>query len=140
MKKKWIVVAESCRARIFSVESRNSPLKEIDAMEYDPSLNGEVAIAADYRAEGHQGGRASMDPRMEPKEVEALHFAQDLGERLETARRGGDYNDLVLISPPGFLGMLKQHLGNVTHKYVSKTINKNLIDKKESEIRSYVFN
>ncbi|KGM08072.1 hypothetical protein LP43_0495 [Methylophaga thiooxydans] len=135
MKKKWIVVAESSRARIFSVESRTTPLKELDAMVHP----GTPVTEQSFGLEGHHGGRHPLESRLEPKEVETLHFAHDLGEHLETARRSGDYNDLVLISSPGFLGKLKQHLGTVTLKNISQTINKNLIHKSESEIRNYLF-
>jgi protein required for attachment to host cells len=138
MKKKWIVVAESNRAKIFSVESRTSPLKEIDdivneSMQHELNANGH-----DHEGNG-QGGRQAMEPRIEPKKLDMVHFAHDVSERLETARRTGDYNDLVLISSPGFLGMLKQNLGTVTQKHISQTINKNLIHKSEAEIRDYLF-
>ena len=143
MKKKWIVVAESSRARIFSVESRTAPLKEIDDMVNEASRLHTDELVSDVPGrtfDSHgQGGRHAMEPRVEPKKLETIHFAHDLSERLENARRVGDYNDLVLISSPGFLGMLKQNLGNVTQKHISKTINKNLIHKSEAEIRDYLF-
>jgi protein required for attachment to host cells len=138
MKKKWIVVAESSRARIYSVESRTSPLKEIDDIVNMSSLQDMSANGQDQEGNG-QGGRHALEPRIEPKKLETVHFAHDVSERLETARRVGDYNDLVIISSPGFLGMLKQNLGTVTQKHISQTINKNLIHKSEAEIRDYVF-
>ena len=143
MKKKWVVVAESSRARIFSVESRTSPLKEVDDLINSASrLKGEELMSDDagrsFDSHG-QGGRHAMEPRTEPKETEVQHFAHDVGERLENARRVGDYNDLVIISSPGFLGKLKQSLGGVTQKHISQTINKNLIHKSEAEIRDYLF-
>jgi protein required for attachment to host cells len=143
MKKKWVVVAESSRARIFSVESRTSPLKEVDDMVNVASRAHAQELVSDVQGRtfdsNGQGGRHAMEPRIEPKKLEVSHFAHDVSERLENARRVGDYNDLVLISSPGFLGMLKQSLGNVTQKHISKTINKNLIHKSESEIRDYLF-
>ncbi len=138
MKKKWIVVAESSRAKIYSVESRTSPLKEIDDIVNMSSLNDLADNGRDLEGNG-QGGRHALEPRIEPKKLETAHFAHDVSERLETARRVGDYNDLVIISSPGFLGMLKQNLGTVTQKHISQTINKNLIHKSEAEIRDYVF-
>lgn len=137
MKKKWIVVAESNRARIYSVESRTSPLREIDEI-VNHASHDEAPINGQIEGNG-QGGRHPMETRIEPKKLEMEHFAHDVSERLESARRGGDYNDLVLISPPNFLGMLKQNLGTVTQKHISQTINKNLIHKSESEIRGYLF-
>lgn len=143
MKKKWIVVAESSRARIFSVESRTTPLKEIEDMANEASRYHDQELVTDepgrsFDSNGH-GGRHAMESRTEPKKTEIMHFAHDLSERLENARRVGDYNDLVLISSPSFLGMLKQNLGSVTQKHISQTINKNLIDMSEAEIRNYVF-
>lgn len=138
MKKKWIVVAESSRARIFSVESRTTPLKEVDEIVNNVSHHEETTNGHSQEGNG-QGGRHAMEPRIEPKKLETVHFAHDISERLENARRVGDYNDLVLISSPGFLGMLKQNLGTVTQKHISQTINKNLIHKSEAEIRDYLF-
>lgn len=143
MKKKWIVVAESSRARIFSVEGRSRPLKEIDDMVNDASRAHDLDLASDTTGRTFDsnglGGRHAMEPRLEPKQVEALHFAHDVCERIDHARKAGDCNDLVLVSSPGFLGLLKQTLDAVTKKHVSKTINKNLIHKTEAEIRNYVF-
>ena len=138
MKKKWIVVAESNRAKIYSVESRTSPLREIDEIVSAASLHDDDLHGVPPEGNG-QGGRHPLVSRIEPKKLETVHFAHDISERLESARRDGDYNDLVLISSPSFLGMLKQSLGTVTLKHISKTINKNLIHKSESEIRDYVF-
>lgn len=143
MKKKWIVVAESSRARIFSVESRTSPLKEIDDMVNTASRAHNQDLVSDEPGRGFysygSGGRHAMESKTEPKKQEIQMFAHDLSERLETARRTGDVNDLVLISPPSFLGALKQQMGEVTQKYISQTINKNFINKSEQEIRQYLF-
>ena len=84
MKKKWVVVAESSRARIFSVESRTSPLKEVDDLINSASrLKGEELVSDDvgrsFDSHGH-GGRHAMEPRTQPKETEVLHFAHDVGE------------------------------------------------------------
>lgn len=142
MKKKWVVVAESSRARFFSVESRTSPLKEIEDM-VNPGarLQGQDLTADGFGRtfDSNGQGRHAMEPRTEPKKQEAINFAHNVSERLENARRTGDYNDLVLIASPGFLGMLREHLGEVTQKHISKTINKNLINKTEAEIRGYLF-
>jgi protein required for attachment to host cells len=143
MKKKWIVVAESSRARIFSVESRSTPLKEVEDMVHVASRLHDQDLVTDMPGRSFDShgsvGRHAMESKTEPKKAEVMHFAHDVSERLENARRVGDYNDLVLISSPGFLGMLKQTLGNVTQKHISQTINKNLIHKSEAEIRHYLF-
>jgi protein required for attachment to host cells len=143
MKKKWIVVAESSRARIFSVESRSEPLKEVSDLVNEASRQHGSFLHSDnlgrtFDSNG-AGGRHAMEPRLEPKKVETLHFAHDVCDKLEQARKTGQCNDLVIISSPSFLGLMKQTLGAVTQKHITKTISKNLIHKSEAEIRNYVF-
>ena len=143
MKKKWVVVAESSRARIFDVVSRTEPMKEIDDLvnvasrEHDRDLTSDVPGRA-FDTNG-LGGRHSMEPHTDPKKQEIAQFAQFVGDRIEKARRVGDCNELVLISSPEFLGLLRQKLDGETQKHISKTINKNLIQKSEAEIRAYMY-
>lgn len=143
MKKKWIVVAESSRARIFSVVNRSSPLMEVEDLVNEASRMDDLELVSDQPGRSFDsngaGGRHAMEPRLEPKKVETLHFAHDVCDRIDQARKKGDCNDLVIISSPGFLGLMKQTLGAVTQKHISQTINKNLIHKSEAEIRNYVF-
>jgi protein required for attachment to host cells len=44
----------------------------------------------------------------------------------------------VLIAPPAFLGLLRQNLSAATEKHLVKSIDKNLVQMSEREIRAYV--
>jgi protein required for attachment to host cells len=143
MSKLWVVVAESSRARIFSVVNWVSPLIEIDDMLNPAARFHDRDLTSDlpgrvFDSSG-QGGRHSMEPSADPKKNEVAVFARKIGERLDSARKAGQFNELILICSPEFLGLLRRNLDDVLKKHVTKTINKNLIQKDEAQIREYLF-
>ncbi len=76
---------------------------------------------------GAQGGRrTSLEPRTWPKEAERQRFAQRLSAYLEEAIAKRQFDSLVLVAPPHFLGTLKDSLGKQTAKHVRTTIDKDL--------------
>jgi len=74
-----------------------------------------------------------------PKRHEAELFAKRIADRLELVRAKGEWEQLILIATPEFLGVLRQQLSAKVAKLVSKTIDKNLVQKTEAEIRQYLF-
>jgi protein required for attachment to host cells len=62
-----------------------------------------------------------------------------LAERIEQGRARSEYEALILIAAPEFLGMLRHELSAPTARLVVKTIDKNLVQKPEADIRGYVF-
>lgn len=140
--KTWVVTAESSRARIFTVENRISPLHEVEDISHAEGREREQDIISDRpgRAFDSAGeGRHAMERQVDPKRHEAELFAKRIDERLELARAKGEFEQLVLIAAPEFLGILRKHLSDDTEKLVSRTIDKNLVQKTEAEIRQYVF-
>lgn len=142
MQKTWVIVAESSRARFFSIVNRISPLAEIEDMINAASRFHDKDLTSDLPGRTFDSAgqnRHAMEPHTEPKKQEMIVFAQKVGERIQAARKAGDFDELVLISSPGFLGLLRQTLDDVTKKHITKTINKNLAQKTEAEIRGYLF-
>ncbi|HUL14180.1 MAG TPA: host attachment protein [Methylococcaceae bacterium] len=142
MNKTWVVTAESSRARIFAVENRISPLRELEDIAHAEGRSREQDMVSDRpgRAVDKTGeNRHAMDRLVDPKRHEAEVFAKRIAERLERARAKGECEQLVLIAAPEFLGVLRQNLTANTAKLVGKTIDKNLVQKTEAEIRQYLF-
>ncbi len=142
MSKLWVVVAESSRARIFSVVNRISPLNEIDDMVNPAARSHDRDLTSDlpgrsFDSTGH--GRHSIEPSVDPKKNEVIVFARKVSERLGSARKAGQFDELILICSPEFLGLLRQNLDDVLKKHVTRTINKNLVQKDEAQIREYLF-
>jgi protein required for attachment to host cells len=142
MSKLWVVVAESSRARFFSVVNRISPLNEIDDMVNPAARIHDRDLTSDLpgRTFDPAGiGRHSIEPSVDPKKNEVIVFAKKVSERLGSARKAGQFDELILICSPEFLGLLRQNLDDVLKKHVTRTINKNLVQKDEAQIREYLY-
>lgn len=138
MKTTWIVAAESARARIFRQDRPRGPLLEQqDLVHPESTLHGRD-LADDRQGRtfdrSREGGRHAMEPGKDPKTVEAEAFARELATLLQSARSRGDLDDLVLIAPPQFLGLLTGCLDDQTRALVSRRINKNLVRHSLDEI------
>lgn len=141
MSKKWIVVAENSRARIFAMEGPHAPLRELEDLSHPESRLPVRELKSDrtprlFRGRGRD--HHPVQPNVDPKQQEALYFAKQVSDRLEEARTKGEFEELVLIASPAFLGMLRGHLSNATLRCVAKTIDKNLVQLSEAELRGYL--
>jgi protein required for attachment to host cells len=137
----WILVAESSRAKLYSVDGNVAPLSELEDLVHPAGRMHEGDLVSD-RA-GNDGGtmgqgRHVMDNKTGAKEYEKIEFARQLAERLETACNCGDFERLVLIAPPGFLGVLRDKLSKKVIDRVYKEIDKNLVQKPAEVVREHV--
>ncbi len=129
MRKTWIVAAESSRARIFQAENRTK-LQELQGL-VNPKARARVLdLNADeaglvYDRMGQ--GRHHMENEVDPKKHEAEIFAHEIAEYLDKARASGQFEELVLIAAPEFLGLLRKHLSPASAKTVARTVSKNLV-------------
>lgn len=137
MNNRWVVVADSSRARFFEYQGRKEPLKELEDM-----IHAEGKLKTQDEVSDRQGGLSqgghSFEPPTETKEQETVRFAQQIREKLEQGRVNNEYNELVLIAPPAFLGVLRQTLNDQISKLVIHSADKNLVAQDESSIREYL--
>lgn len=124
----WVVVADSARARIFERGARWQALDERHAMAHPESR----LHAGDLRTGGRGEQRESMnrsahssDPATTPNEKQAEDFARDIAHALHDGRTRGEFEKLVLVAPPSFLGRLRQKLDNPTARCVAQEVDKN---------------
>lgn len=121
-KKTLIVVADRTRARLFSYR-RGSQLElagELSSpdgrkrdQEIDTDRPGQVVSAT--------GSAPHALVRHEPShEHAASDFARKIARRIESARNQNQFEDLVLVAEPRFLGMLRSALDSVTAKHVRR--------------------
>ncbi|VAW63610.1 hypothetical protein MNBD_GAMMA08-116 [hydrothermal vent metagenome] len=138
MSKTWVVVAESSRAKIFEVEKNESvkSLKELSGFSHPVSRDHKPQATGNKQKESrHSQLTSSLDTH---KKHEREEFARTLGEHLNSARNKGQFNKLILMSPPKFLGDLRKNLGNETNKYVVSEIDKNLVKHTIKDIQAHM--
>ncbi len=111
--KTWVVVASAARARIFDRSSAMGPLAEqADLVNpQDRLLAQEIVSDRSGSAADHQGGqRHGMEPRSDPKEIQAGRFAGEVVDWLEEHHRRKEFEHLYLVAAPHFLGLLRNRM------------------------------
>jgi protein required for attachment to host cells len=141
MSNTWVLVAESSRAKLYRVNGRLAPFTEIDAMVHPASRMHEGDLVSDTA--GSDGGsigqgRHVIDNKHTAHEHESLQFAKELASRLDSGRTNGDFDKLVLVAPPEFLGHLRNNLSKEVMSMVSRQVDKNLVQKPAEVLRGYL--
>ena len=133
----WIVAADSSRARILQVMSREQRLSEIDDL-YNPAgrlHEHEITTDAEARFRGRAGAPGSDREAAGAVDHEVEVFAKKIGDYLDKARTSHRYDRLHLIAPPKFLGQLRKELGKEVERLVAEELPEDLswIDARELE-------
>ena len=134
----WVVVADSGAARIFSTESPTSALVEREDYANPEARVSERRLTSDRPGRTtDSGGRShSYSSDESPRETESRAFARLLADRLSGARAKGEFDRLVLVAAPAFLGRLRAALDNETRKRVEGELSADLVGMTADEIRA----
>lgn len=140
MSKTWVVVAESSRAKIYELDKKNAPLKELQGFAHTASRSHEHNLTSDVpgRVNNSTHGSHKLSNHSSPKAHESVEFARIIGGHLDEARNRGEFDKLIIMSPPGFLGHLRKELSNETSKHIVSEIDKNLVRHHTSEIQAHL--
>ena len=133
----WIVVADSGSARVFGADSPAGPLEELMDFTHPEALVNERRLVSDRagRTTNSQGRSHSYSSQDSPREHEARAFAKLLGDEICLARARGDFEHLLLVAPPRFLGSLRASLDPETRKRIDKELASDFADLSAKEIR-----
>ena len=120
-----LVVADNCRARIFESHLSLRDLKKVDDLVHTPSrlTNRDLVDDASGKSVDQHG---SLEPATSPKDHEKIVFAKRLGKHLKKMHSQKHFDELVLVAPPKFLGMLRDELQSPLDKLVTRTVDKDL--------------
>jgi len=143
-KPNWILICDASRGHLYREEPDHKGFTYLESFEHSESRARTRDLMADANGRkpngnpgGNSGGnytgvgggymgRPGAAPDTDAKAVEHMKFARELAERLEKGLNEHEYEGLVLIAPPGFLGMLKGELGTQVAKHLIDTIDKDL--------------
>jgi protein required for attachment to host cells len=115
------------------------PVAHLHDRDIDSDRPGRVFDRA-ARPAGRRGATAHHATGSErtPRKREAELFARRIAKVLEGAHRDGEFERLVLMAPPGFLGTLRQALPPSLHSVVAAQISKDLVHAPAERVRSYL--
>lgn len=127
MAKIWILAANSGNATLFTADSPTAPLTELMNFDNPETRAKQMELTSDRPGrsfDSHGEGRHAMEAEVEPKEQEQIRFAKLIADRLERGRVDNDFERLVVIAAPTFLGQLRANFGTPLGSLVSLEIDK----------------
>lgn len=132
-----VIVADNARARIFTSSSVISELEEVEGFVHPEAHLSNSDLVGDSAGKSvDQHG--SLDPPTSAKAAEAQGFAKMLGKHLKQLHNQQHFEQLILIAPPGFLGMLRKELASPLDRLVSLSIDKDLTAATVEQIIDYI--
>ena len=139
----WILVGDTSRAKLFSVEQAEQPWSLVEEFENPAAHKTSKELSPTPPGKMKQSGSAksrhtALQPHTTPKQAEADRFARQIGEHLRHATEQRQLDRLVLVAPPQFLGLLESQLDKQTTKQLIATINKDLAMLDDNEIRNRI--
>ena len=136
----WILVADA-GGQILSKSQGTGGLLSVQHLENAPGRAHDVDLVSDHPgriAKHGTGARSAMDRPTDPHEQEALNFAHQLNHRLDVAESQGDFDVLVLVAPPHFLGLLRSGLGQGANRRLVASVGKDLTRLNNSELQGHL--
>lgn len=144
-----VVVADQSEARFYDTEHRDSGLRAAGVL-LDPQAHlhdrdfksdrpGRVFDHAPDRpgrrgATAHHGTGGERSPRKHEAEL----FARRVAKQVQTAHRQNEFDRLILMAAPEFLGLLRQALPASIHALVAAEVNKNLVRETPAAVQTHM--
>ncbi len=140
MEATWILVADSARARLFTIDRPRGPLAETAAYvnPQDRLRERDLGTDAPGRGSGSNGGRFAVGHEDGHKAHYAEQFARELAQMLEKGRQAGEYVRLYLMAAPNFLGAIRRFLGPHTSGCIIDSYPKDVVRERADVIRGHL--
>jgi protein required for attachment to host cells len=135
----WILVSDASRAVLYETEKREDDWQVLGAYSQPESRmkNCELTPTEPGHAAQSKGGtrHTAFQPATSPKEASVARFAEQLAGVLAQGVVERRYDRLVLVAPPRFLGILRQHLTAETKACLAAEVNKDYTLVEAHELR-----
>jgi len=136
----WILVANATTAKLYSRKTLDQEPTVIRELVHPESRMKNAELSSD-RA-GHMqssgNGHGARQPRSEPKQNEAEHFARELAQLLLRGRTAGECGNIVLVAPAAFLGLINAALDGPTARLVSAHFEKDYTQVGDAQLATLI--
>lgn len=137
----WVIAADASRARIFELQDRREPLRELEDFVHTASRAKDRDLITDsqgryYGTDGSMGHSAPA--RTDPSEHEAEVFSRTVSAYVDKARTQHRFDQLCLIASPKFLGLMRQNLSKDAQRMIEREIPKNISWFNPRDLENYV--
>lgn len=138
--KLWYVIADGGRARFVERDEQGAfrTLSSFVSTELHKSAH-ELGLDRPARVkESATPTRHAVEPRRDLHEAAKEDFIRTVAAELASQQKGGNFDELVLVAPPGVVGELKEFLSKPTAKVVVKELHKDLTKVPDHELTGHL--
>jgi Protein required for attachment to host cells len=141
MSKTWLLVADAAKARLFGIPRKGADLIEIACFTHpnarSPGQHPEHGRLGRTNESANSAHHA-IEPHTSLREKHAMQFADLLCDTIRQGRMENQYDHLVLMAPPRFLGVLRDRLDEQALKCVVAEVSNDLLALSPAELRAYL--
>ena len=135
----WILVAHEAGARLFENHGPGKGLELVEEVEHPAGRERDGDIDSDrpgrsFRKNSGDPRRAAMSRSEGPHDRAVGAFARDLAGKLQQGRVRSQFDRVVLVAPPRFLGLLRAALDGPTAQIVVGSLHKDLAHSNEADL------
>ena len=136
----WILVANASKAHLFLNTGPRKGLRKLKEFDHAASREKASRLVTDRPGhnKSHGNGHGAYVPQTDPKQHEAQHFAMELARVLDHGRATNEYQRLILVAPPAFMGLLKGHLDAHVLNLVTDSFEKDYTKVPERELSGHL--
>lgn len=144
-----IVVANQAEAAFYDLDSRTGepkfatrltdPLAHLHDRDLKSDRPGRFSDHAPL-AGGRRGatGQHGTGGERSPRKHEAALFAGRIAEQLEHARGNAEFDRLVVMAAPAFLGLLRKAMPDSVRSHVAAEVGKDLVSEPVASVRAHI--
>jgi protein required for attachment to host cells len=136
----WILIANSSSAKLYMNTGPKKGLSKLKEFDHSASRSkgGDLVSDRPGHYKSHGNGRGAYNPPTNPKQHEADQFALELAKELDHGRTTQQFQRLILVAAPGFMGLLNKHLNGYIGHLVTDRFEKDYTKATEKEIAGHL--
>ena len=125
-----ILVADQAEAIFYDLPSIGAVPREVARISDPLAHLHDRDLMSDRPGRAYErfgGARHAIEREEDPRQREAQRFARRIARRLDESRRKGEFERLLVVAGPQFLGMLRAAMSRPTKAVVAHEIHKDLV-------------
>jgi len=135
MKRSWLVVADSSRARIFSFESTHGDWDLEEEVDHPAARIHTSELVTDQQGRASGGHASAFSNEVDAHAQEEVKFARALSDRLAHGFDDHAFAQLGMVAPPHFLGLLRKTLADRVGRSLFLELGKDYTAASEAELK-----
>jgi protein required for attachment to host cells len=125
--KHWILIADAASCAIYSSDEALAAFAEVRRLDNEHVHPERDALGPRGSTRAGPGGvHARFERHSDPQDAERARFAHSVALLLDEALGRGEFERLVIVAPPRFLGELRADLSARVARHVAATVDRDL--------------